>query len=113
MSKLKYSLSEEGKVTIITIGGSLDVETSPELHGKLTEVMKEGTKNVVISMGKLNFITSAGLGVLNSFNDGVTKSGGKVVLSSMNDKVAKIFKLLGFINLFEIHESDQKALKAF
>ncbi len=113
MSKLQYSLSEKGTVTVITIGGSLDVETSPELHRKLTEVIEKGTKSVVISMGKLSFITSAGLGVLISFNDGVTKNGGKVVLSSMNDKVTKIFKLLGFINLFEIYESDQKALKAF
>lgn len=113
MSRLQYSLSEKGNVAVIKIGGRLDVETSPEFHKRLKELVDKGTKNVVINMGKLIFIASAGLGVLINLNSAIEKNGGKLVLSSMSDKIAKIFKLLGFINLFEIYESDQKALDAF
>lgn len=113
MSRLQYSLSEKGNVAVIKIGGRLDVETSPEFHKRLKELIDKGTKNVVINMGKLIFIASAGLGVLINLNSAIEKNGGKLVLSSMSDKIAKIFKLLGFINLFEIYESDQKAVDAF
>jgi anti-sigma B factor antagonist len=113
MSRLQYSLSEQGNIAVIKIGGRLDVETSPEFHKRLKELVDKGTKNVVINMGKLIFIASAGLGVLINLNGAIKKNGGKLVLSSMSDKIAKIFKLLGFINLFETYESDQKAIDAF
>jgi anti-sigma B factor antagonist len=113
MSRLQYSLSEQGNIAVIKIGGRLDVETSPEFHKRLKELIDKGTNNFVINMGKLIFIASAGLGVLINLNSAIEKNGGKLVLSSMSDKIAKIFKLLGFINLFKIYESDQKALDAF
>jgi anti-sigma B factor antagonist len=113
MSKLQFSLSEQGNIAVIKIGGRLDVETAPEFHKRLKELVDKGTKNVVINMGKLIFIASAGLGVLINLNSAIEKNGGKLVLSSMSDKIARIFELLGFINLFETYESDQRALDAF
>jgi anti-sigma B factor antagonist len=113
MSRLQYSLSEKGNVAVIKIGGRLDVETSPEFHKRLKELIDKGMKNVVVNMGKLNFIASSGLGVLIDLNSTLGKNGGKLVLSSMSDKIAKIFNLLGFTNLFETYESDQKAIDAF
>ena len=113
MAALQYSSLKQGSITIITVGGSLDVETAPGLNEKLLAELKKGSKNFVINLAKLSYIASAGLGVLISFNKTLSGAGGEIRLSSMSDKVTKIFKLLGFINLFKTHKNDQEAIKSF
>ena len=113
MGVFQYSSSKHGPITLITIGGSLDAETSPKFHGKIKGEIEKGAKKIVCNMGRLDYIASAGLGVLISANDELSKLGGEIRLSAMNEKIMKIFKLLGFINLFKIFEDDQKAIDSF
>jgi anti-anti-sigma factor len=113
MSVFQYSSSKHGSVTLITIGGSLDAETSPKLNAKIKGEIDKGAKKMVCNLEHLDYIASAGLGVLISANDILSKAGGEIRLSAMNEKIKKIFKLLGFINLFKIFENDQKAIDSF
>jgi len=113
MGVLQYSSAKQGKVTVIAIGGSLDAETAPKFDTKIKSEIEKGAKYIVCNMERLNYIASAGLGVLISANEALTKKGGELRISSMNEKVLKIFKLLGFINLFKIFENDQKAIESF
>jgi anti-sigma B factor antagonist len=113
MAVFQYSSSKHGPVTLITIGGSLDAETSPKFHGKIKGEIEKGAKRIVCNMSHLDYIASAGLGVLISANDELSRQGGEIRISAMNEKIQKIFKLLGFINLFKIYEDDQKAIDSF
>ncbi|TFH38029.1 MAG: anti-sigma factor antagonist [Chrysiogenales bacterium] len=113
MGVLQYSSSRHGNVMLIRIGGSLDAETAPKFDGKISGEINKGVKKIVCNMEKLDYIASAGLGVLIGANDMLGKQGGEIRLSAMNEKIRKIFKLLGFINLFKIFEDDQKAIDSF
>ena len=113
MAVFQYSSSKHGGVTLISVGGSLDAETSPKFDEKIRSEIKKGAKNIVCNMAKLDYIASAGLGVLIGINDTLTKKGGQLKISSMNDKIKRIFKLLGFLNLFKSYESDDKAIDSF
>lgn len=113
MGIFQYSSSKQGNVTLICVGGSLDAETAPKLDAKIRNEIEKGAKKIVFNMEKLEYIASAGLGVLIGSNDVLQKQGGELRLSAMNDKIRKIFKLLGFINLFKIYENDEKAINSF
>ena len=113
MAVFQYSSSKHGAVTLIHVGGSLDAETAPKFHAKIKGEIEKGARNIVCNLERLDYIASAGLGVLISANETVTKNGGEVRISAMNEKIRKIFKLLGFINLFKIFEDDQKAIDSF
>lgn len=113
MSELSCTISKQGAVTIVKLGGSLDAATCSGFRKKLTKLLDEKVTGVVINMLDVQYIASAGLGVLISFNEDMEKNGGKVKLSALNEKVKKIFKLLGFINLFEIYENEKKAVDSF
>ena len=113
MSILQYSSSKHGDVTLIRIGGSLDAETASKFDQKIQGEIQKGAKKVVCSMEALDYIASAGLGILISANEKLAKSGGEIRLSCMNQKISKIFKLLGFINLFKIFPDDEKAVESF
>ena len=113
MSLFQYSSTKQGRVTVISVGGSLDAETSPRFEEKLRAEIKRGAVKIVCNMSKLDYIASAGLGVLISINDTLSKKGGEIRLASMNEKIKKIFKLLGFINLFKIYNNDEEAVDSF
>jgi len=113
MGVLQYSSAKQGNVTLIRIGGSLDAETAPKFSKKLEGEMKKGTVKIVCNMAQLDYIASAGLGVLISFNESLGRKGGEIRISAMNEKIKKIFKLLGFINIFNIFDTDDKAIDSF
>lgn len=113
MAVFQYSSSKHGNITLVSVGGSLDAETSPKFDEKLKGEVKKGAVNIICNMSKLDYIASAGLGVLISINDTLTKKGGQLKMSSMNEKIKKIFKLLGFLNLFKSYDTDEEAINSF
>mgnify|MGYP001544231261 CR=1 FL=1 len=102
MSVLQYSSSKHDDITLITISGSLDAETAPKFSKKLQGEIEKGSKKVLCNLENIEFIASAGLGVLISANQSLQKNGGEIRLAGLSDKITKIFKVMGFINLFKI-----------
>lgn len=113
MAVLQYSSSKQGGVTVISIGGSLDAETAPKFAEKLNGEIGKGSVKIVCNLDKLDYIASAGLGVLISANETLSKKGGEIRLSQVNDKIKKVLKMLGFIDLFKLFDSDEAAVKSF
>jgi anti-sigma B factor antagonist len=109
MSTFQLSISRKDTVSKIHIGGSLDVQSASGFNQKLQEEIKRGFKIMVVNMENLAYISSAGLGVLINANELIQKSGGELRLCGMSDKVKNIFKLLGFIDLFKIFDSEKEA----
>ena len=50
----------------------------------------------------MEYIASSGLRILISILKGAKAGGSKVVLKNMNDDIKSVFKLTGFINIFEV-----------
>lgn len=111
MAILQYSVSRKNNISTITIGGSLDAKTAPGLNSKLQEEINKGATTIIIDMNKLDYIASAGLGVLINCNEELNKIKGNLKLCRVNEKVKKIFKLLGFLNLFNIYPTLEAASK--
>ena len=58
-------------------------------------------KDVIIDCTELEYIASSGLRILLSILKGAKASGSKVVMKGVNDDIKNVFKLTGFISLFE------------
>ena len=56
---------------------------------------------MTIDCTELEYIASSGLRILISILKGAKANGSKVVLKNLNDDIKNVFKLTGFINLFE------------
>ena len=61
-------------------------------------------RNIIIDCTKLEYIASSGLRILISILKGAKMSGSKVIMRNMNDDIKNVFKLTGFINLFEFEQ---------
>ena len=58
--------------------------------------------DVIIDCENLEYIASSGLRILISILKGAKAGGSKVVLKNMNEDIKSVFKLTGFINIFEV-----------
>lgn len=90
----------EGKY-VATLEGEMDTAAATEAEEVLKALYNAGGKDVVIDCAKLEYIASSGLRILLSILKGAKASGSKVTLRGVNDDIKNVFKLTGFINIFE------------
>ena len=75
---------------LVTLEGELDTAAAADVENKLQPLYTANGKDVVIDCSQLEYIASSGLRILI-----------RVTISGMNDDIKDVFKLTGFINLFE------------
>lgn len=100
-------------IIVISISGYLDAHTASDLEHALKEVVDRGSVRIVVDFSKLDYISSAGLGVFMVFIESVRKAGGDLKLAAMTDRVYSVFDLLGFPVVFNIYATTQEAINAF
>jgi anti-sigma B factor antagonist len=100
-------------VTILDLSGDLDAHTSVQLERTIQELIQSQRYNLIINFSKLNYISSAGLGVFMAFIDEVRNKGGDIKFSNMPEKIYQIFDLLGFPMLYEIYDDEKEAIEKF
>ncbi len=86
---------------IATLKGEMDTAAALEAEEVLKPIYNSNGKEVIIDCADLEYIASSGLRILLSILKGAKASGSKVVMRSVNDDIKNVFKLTGFINLFE------------
>lgn len=98
-------------VTILDLSGDLDAHTSVQLERTIQDLIQKQHYNLIINFSKLNYISSAGLGVFMAFIDDIRAKGGDIKFSNMPEKIYQIFDLLGFPMLYESMPMRKKPLR--
>jgi anti-sigma B factor antagonist len=88
------------KSLTIAVEGRLDTMTAPELEEVLKNSL-EGVEALTFDLGKLDYISSAGLRVLLSAQKTMNKQGTMKVLHA-NEIVMEIFEVTGFSDILTI-----------
>lgn len=86
---------------LVALEGELDTAAAAEVEQTLQPLYESQGKDVIIDCEKLEYIASSGLRILISILKGAKAGGSKVVLKSLSDDIKDVFKLTGFISLFE------------
>lgn len=87
---------------LVTLEGELDTAAAVEVEQQLQPLYKTDGRDVIIECAKLEYIASSGLRILISILKGAKAGGSKVVLKNLNEDIQSVFKLTGFISLFDI-----------
>ena len=85
----------------VTLEGELDTAAAADVEKTLQPLFTANGKDVTIDCTQLEYIASSGLRILISILKGAKSGGSRVIISGMNDDIKNVFKLTGFINLFE------------
>ena len=114
----RFAVSEKSpagaKVTIIELAGQLDAHTASEFERFLENVVRdEGKRRLVLNFQGLEYISSAGLGVLMGLIEEVRSAGGDMKLAAVPEKIYHVLDLLGFPLVFQIFATVPEAEAAF
>ncbi len=103
---------QEGPVVIVAPEGRLDAVTSPELEQRLEAMISAGRVRIVLCLGKLDFVSSAGLRVFLAFAKKIKKAGGRMALCCAQPSVMEVFETAGFTTILAIVPTREDAVKA-
>ncbi|MGD9897522.1 MAG: STAS domain-containing protein [Calditrichaceae bacterium] len=113
MSGFEISRNDQEKISVLHLAGFLDAHTAPKFEDALDRLLKEERVNIIVNLHKLDYISSAGLGVFMGFIEEIREKGGDIKLSNLSPKVYKVFDLLGFPSLYEIFDEETQAKSKF
>jgi anti-sigma B factor antagonist len=82
----------------VAVGGRLDAAQAVKAQSFLDKIEEQ----CVIDMARLEYISSAGLGVLLKTHKRLMSTGGGIKLVNVNNHIHDIFRYSGFDKLFEI-----------
>ena len=97
---MTIEIKRNAEETIIKLVGRLDTTTAPALDKTINEDIA-GTKNLVLDVKELEYISSAGLRVLLGAQKKMQKIGSMKVIN-VRDEVMEVFEMTGFADILVI-----------
>ena len=97
---MTIEIKRNAEETIIKLVGRLDTTTAPALDKTINEDIA-GTKNLVLDVKALEYISSAGLRVLLGAQKKMQKIGSMKV-TNVREEVMEVFEMTGFADILVI-----------
>ena len=100
-------------VVVVTPNGMVDASTFNQLEKKLTDLFKKGHHKIIIDLGGVDYISSAGVGVFFASVYEAREAKGDIVLLNLSEQVCKVFEILNISKLLNIASDINEALDFF
>ncbi|QDA60821.1 STAS domain-containing protein [Hymenobacter jejuensis] len=106
---MKITQQPTDDTLILSLDGELDASSSVLLDTELSKSEILNNKKVLIDCQRLNYISSAGLGVFISHLQRFQDASVKLIFFNMQEKVHNVFEILGLDSLMTIVPSQAEA----
>lgn len=110
---LSISESESKGIRIIALDGDLDAHTVPSLKAALDKAIAAGNVRILLDASKLNYISSAGIGVLNASLGAIKTKGGKLSIGGVSTTILDTLEVMYFTKKVDVFPSFPDALANF
>jgi len=97
---------QAGAVTVVEVGGEVDVETAPRMRAALDAAIRAGLP-VVVDLGAVTFMDSFGFGVLTAAHQAGVRAGTPVLLRAVSRRIRHLLGLLGLDEVLSIEPADE------
>ena len=111
---MELTVSPINSCDLVVITGRIDSFTSPELSAKLTQLIENNRYKIILDLGGVIFISSAGLRILIELQKKCKKDNqGEVLLVNTPARVCETLELTGFLTFFNLYTDVSSAVEAF
>lgn len=97
----------------VEVIGTLDSHTVASFEHNLHGLLDTGIGKLLLDIEHLTYISSAGISALMSLTHRLRQQNGELVLYRPSDKVHRVFRTLGFTNIFKIIDNEAEVPAAF
>ena len=110
---LKMDTKVVDGVSVVRCSGKIVFgEEAAFLRTKLKEILA-GSKKVVLDLSDITYIDSGGLGTLVGSYSTARSAGADIKLAGLGQRVRDVLQITKLVTVFEVYDSEQKALAAF
>jgi anti-sigma B factor antagonist len=111
---LTAKVRKVGEVAIVDLNGKITLgENTGILRDELRSLLSQGTKNIVLNMGGVSYVDSAGLGELVGAYTTATNQGGALKLLHLQGKMKDLMQITKLHTIFAAFEDEKTAVDSF
>jgi anti-sigma B factor antagonist len=111
---MKVTVRDIGKVTVVDLSGKITIgEGDVVLRERVSELLDGGKQNILLNLGKVSYMDSAGIGELVACYKRAKEKSGIVKLLNPSGKVYDLLQLTKLEEVFETYKDEKEALVSF
>ncbi len=108
---LNFTMEEKEENIIVHLDGRLDAISTPTLDHKLTDLIRQKRKKILLDFDKVDYLSSAGMRLLLSATKQLKNQEGKLSSYGMSEDVLEIIRMAGFERILNIYSNEDEASK--
>lgn len=113
LANFSIAVDQASANAVLRLVGVLDAHTAPELEKALSDLLESGKLRVVLDFKGVDYVSSAGFGVLLGAIHGFRLEGGDIKVASLSEPIRRIFNMLGFQRVLDVCATVEMALDKF
>jgi anti-sigma B factor antagonist len=111
---MNITSKEIGGISVVALNGRIVLgEESNLLRERVKSLISEGKKKIVLNMGNVAYIDSAGLGILVAAHVSAKNQGAALHLSNLGNKFHDVLQLTRLLTVFSVYDTEADAISSF
>ncbi len=104
-----------GDVIVVDVSGKITLGDGGDvaLRDKMRSILHQGNKKVLLNLGDVSYVDSAGLGEIVQCYTTVTKNGGALKLVAVTKRIKDLLSITKLLTVFECHDTEAEGLASF
>lgn len=103
-----------GEVTILDLKGRMTMGEGDELlRDKINSLILQGRKQLVLNLGSVPYVDSAGLGEIVRTYTAVSRQGGCLKLVNLTKRISDLLAITKLLTIFDTYDSEADAVRSF
>jgi anti-sigma B factor antagonist len=103
-----------GAVTVLVLDGRLTLgEGDTLLKDKIHSLVNQGRRQIVLDLGRVSYVDSAGLGEIVGSLTTVTRGGGALKLLNLNKRIQDLMVTTKLTTVFDSFDNEADAVRSF
>jgi len=114
MDSLTIEQRRSGEVLILDLNGKITIgATNRQLQDALRRLVAEGERNIILDLSRATYVDSSGLGELVAGYSSLKRSGGRLALANISERIMDLMTITKLYTVFDIYETEAEAVKSF
>jgi anti-sigma B factor antagonist len=112
---MQISERKIGDVVIVDVSGKITLGDggTAALKDKVRSLVHQGHKKLLLNLGDVSYVDSAGLGEIVQSYATVNKNGGTLKLLNMTKRIKDLLSITKLLTVFETYDSEAEAVTSF
>ena len=104
---------KEDELWEVSLTGSLDTETAPELEENLAQVFDSDSNKIIFKLTGLDYVSSAGIRIIAMTSKKMKEKSGAIAMTGLQPQIEKVFDIIKALPDFGIFKDYAEADEYF